>query len=77
MRLLGGRQVVDRGGKKPGIVVPAAASFASRNPAGLVIGSAINIEKELNSETIQAAAKRTADAIAEELERVFRAQGWI
>ena len=77
LRLLGGRQVTDRGGKKPGIVVPAAVSFASRNPAGLVVGSAINIEKELNSETIQAAAKRTADAIAKELERVFRAQGWI
>ena len=77
LRLLGGRQVNDRGGKKPGLAVPAAVSFASRSPAGLVVGSAVNIEKEMNSETIQAAAKRTADAIAEELERVFRAQGWI
>ena len=77
LRLLGGRQVTDRGGKKPGLVVPAAVSFASRSPAGLVVGSAVNIEKEMNSETIQAAAKRTADAIAKELEQVFREQGWI
>ena len=34
-------------------------------------------EKEKGSETLKGAAKRTAEEIAKELEKIFRMQGWI
>lgn len=77
LRLLGRRQVGAEGGKKPGMLAPTAGSILTRSPVGFVVGSAVNIRKESGSETIEGAAKRTADEIAKELEMVFRKQGWI
>lgn len=77
LRLLGYRQATDRGGKKPGVIVPTLGSFASRSPAGLIVGGAVNVEKYMNSETRDAAVERTADAIGDELKTIFAEMGWI
>jgi len=77
LRLLGSRQVGAEGGKKPGMLAPTVGSIAMRNPVGLVVGSAVNINKEASSETLEGAAERTADEIAKELEKIFRSKGWI
>jgi len=78
-RLLGSREVGTKGGKKPGALVPGIVAVASANPAGLIVSSLMSIkgEKEKGSETLEGAAKRTAEEIAKELERIFRRQGWI
>jgi len=78
-RLLGSREVGTKGGKKPGLLVPGIVAVASANPAGLIVSSLMSIkaEKEKGSETLKGAAKRTAEEIARELEKIFRRHGWI
>jgi len=78
-RLLGRREVSTKGGKKPGALVPLIVAVASANPAGLVVSSIMSIkgEKKGGSETLEGAAKRTAEEIAKELEEIFRWKGWI
>ncbi len=78
-RLLGSRQVSTAGGKKPGLIVPGIVAVATSNPAGLIVRGAIGIkdEKKKGSETLEGAAKRTADEVAKELKTIFRRQGWI
>lgn len=78
-RLLGRREVSAKGGKKPGALVPLIVAVASANPAGLVVSSVMSIkgEKKEGSETLEGAAKRTAEEIAKELEEIFRWKGWI
>jgi len=72
-RLLGSREITSKGGKTPGMLLP----LVMRNPAGLILGGAMNIRKESGPETIKGAAKRTVKEIAKELRKVFRRQGWI
>jgi hypothetical protein len=76
-RLLGSGQVTAAGGKKPGMLLPAIGSIAMSSPVGLIVGGAVNIHKEAGPETIEAAASRTAAAIAKELRKGFRKRGWI
>jgi hypothetical protein len=66
------------GGKTPGMVVPIAVAVATANPVGLVVGGAVKATQEVTgSDKIQGAAKRTAEAIGEELRKRFERQGWI
>ena len=78
-RLLGSRQVATSGGKKPGLIVPGIVAVATNSPVGLIVGGALSVkgEKEGGSETMEGAAKRTADVVAKELKAAFRKQGWI
>jgi len=76
-RLLGSRRVSAAGGRTPGMALPTAVSFATENPVGIIVGSAVTVRTEMTSETLENAAERTADALAEELETEFRKQGWI
>ncbi len=78
-RLLGSRQVATAGGKKPGLIVPGIVAVATSNPAGLIVRSLIGVkdEKKGGAETLEGAAKRTADEMAKELKTIFRRQGWI
>ncbi len=76
-RLLGTRRVGAAGGKKPGLPVPGIVTAATSNPAGPIASSVMGIrgEKKKGSETLEGAAKRTADEIAQELKKIFRKQG--
>ena len=78
-RLLGSRKVATAGGKKPGLLVPGIVAVATSNPVGLIVRSVIAVkdEKKKGSETLEGAAKRTADEVAKELKTIFRRQGWI
>ena len=75
-RLLGTREVTTAGGKSPGLALPGIVAVATSNPAGLIINSALKVKKA-GAETIEGAAKRTTDEIANELRIIFKRQGWI
>lgn len=79
MRKLGSGGVESGGGgKSPGVVVPLIVTVATANPIGLAVGGAVKAQGELSGRTtIEGTAKRTADAIAEELRKAFQRQGWI
>jgi len=59
--------------------VPGIVAVATGNPVGLIVRSVIAVkdEKKKGSETLEGAAKRTADELAKELKAIFRRQGWI
>jgi len=78
LRLLGTGQLDSEGNKTPGILVGAASFAATANPVGLIVGGANKIlGEEDGSETIEGAAKRTAQEIADQLRIKFTEQGWI
>jgi hypothetical protein len=78
LRPLGRGEIRSGGGELPGMVVPLAVVAATANPIGLVVGGAAKASGEATgSETIQGAAKRTADEIAAQLRTAAEEQGWI
>ena len=78
-RLLGHGEVQSGGsGDLPGVLVPLAVVAATANPIGLVVGGAAKLTGEATgSDTIEGAAKSTADAISAQLKEAAEAQGWI
>ena len=77
-RLLGSGQLESGGGKTPGLIVPLALFAATANPIGLAVMGGIKLQGELSGRTkIEGSAKRTAEAIAEQLQIKFKEQGWI
>ncbi len=77
-RLLGSGQLESGGGKTPGLIVPLAVFAATANPIGLAVMGGLKLEGELSGRTkIEGSAKRTAEAIAEQLQIKFKEQGWI
>lgn len=77
-RLLGSGQLESGGGKTPGLIVPLAVFAATANPIGLAVMGGMKLEGELSGRTkIEGSAKRTAEAIAEQLEIKYKEQGWI
>jgi Domain of unknown function (DUF4410) len=78
LRPLGRGEIRSGGGEMPGIVLPLAVVAATANPIGLVVGGAVKATGEITgSDTIEGAAKRTADEIAAQLRTAAEAQGWI
>jgi Domain of unknown function (DUF4410) len=78
LRLLGSGEVRSGGGDMPGMVVPLAVLAATANPIGLVVGGAAKLYGEgTGSDTIEGAAKRTADEISAQLRTTAEEQGWI
>jgi len=79
MRKLGTGAVESGGaGKTPGVVIPIIVTVATANPIGLIVGGVVKAEGELTGRaTIDGTAKRTANAIADELRVAFRRNGWI
>jgi hypothetical protein len=77
-RLLGSAQLDSGGGKTPGLIVPLAVLAATANPIGLIVMGGIKAEGEISGRTkIEGSAKRTAEAIGEQLRVRFKEQGWI
>jgi hypothetical protein len=78
LRKLGSREIDSEGGKTPGVAVPIAATVATANPVGLIVGGAMKVGGEATgSSQIEGSAKRTAEKIADELRVAFEKQGWI
>ena len=76
-RLLGRRKIEAKGGKMPGLLVPVAGAASAGRAATAVIAGGMNVKKEMGPESLQAAAKRTAEEIAKVLSKKFAEQGWI
>ena len=65
-------------GDLPGVLVSLAVVAATANPIGLVVGGAAKLTGEATgSDTIEGAAKSTANAISAQLKVAAEAQGWI
>ena len=78
LRRLGSGSIDAGTGKAPGVAVPLVVAAASGNPIGLIVSSAAKAEGEISGRTtIEGAAKRTADEIADQLKGPFQRQGWI
>jgi Domain of unknown function (DUF4410) len=78
LRLLGKGEVSSEGGSLPGVVAPLAVLAATANPIGLVIGGTAKLYGEQSgSDTIEGAAKRTAEEIAAQLRTTAQEQDWI
>jgi hypothetical protein len=78
LRPLGRGEVRSGGGDMPGVVLPLAVVAATANPIGLVVGGAVKLTGEATgSDTIEGAAKRTAEEISAQLKKTAEAQGWI
>jgi hypothetical protein len=78
LRLLGSGEVRSGGGKLPGMAVPLAVLAVTANPIGLVVGGGAKLYGEATgSDTLEGAAKRTADEIAAQLRTAAQEQGWI
>ena len=78
LRRLGGGEVGSGGGDMPGAVLPLAVLAATANPIGLVVGGAVKLTGEATgSDTIEGAARRTAEEIAAQLKTTAQEQGWI
>jgi hypothetical protein len=60
------------------MAVPVAVLAATANPIGLVFSGGAKLYGEATgSDTIEGAAKRTADEIAAQLKTAAEEQGWI
>jgi hypothetical protein len=78
LRPLGRGEIRSGGGELPGMVLPLAVVAATANPIGLVVGGAVKATGEVTgSDTIEGAAKRTADEIAAQLKTAAEEQSWI
>jgi hypothetical protein len=78
LRKLGSGTVDSGSGKTPGMLLPIAVTVATANPVGLLVGGAVKVAGEVSGkDTIEGAAKRTSEQIAEALEEAFKKQGWI
>lgn len=73
LQLVGYRQVRTSGARFPGVALPIALS----SPIGLAANSAMKFRGERGAETLEAAAGRAAERIAEELREAFINNGWI
>ena len=77
-KLLGSAKLEQTGGKTPGLIVPVAVLAATTNPIGLIVVGGAKVYMEASGKSkIEGATKRTAEAIAEQLEVRFKEQGWI
>lgn len=78
LRLLGSGQLESGSGKLPGMVAGAAAWAVTDSPISLIVGGTAKIRGERkDKQTIEGAAKRTAEEIAKKLQVKFKEQGWI
>lgn len=78
LQLLGSGAVEAGSGKTPGGAVPLVVAVATGNPVGLLVSGAAKVYGEASgSETIEGAARRTAEEIAEKIRASAEKQGWI
>lgn len=74
---LGSGEVVAGGGRMPGVLVPVAGGAAAGSAAtSLVISGSMNVVKEAGPESIEGAANRTAEEIADTIEDAYKKRGW-
>ncbi len=77
-RRLGSGEFQAGSSKTPGAVVPIAVFAATSNPIGLIVMGSTKAAGEVTGKaSIEGTAKRTAKAVAEQLQVRFKKRGWI
>jgi len=77
-RRMASAELQSGGSKTPGAVVPIAVFAATSNPIGLIVMGSAKVAGEVTGRNaIEGTAKRTAKAIAEQLQVRFKKRGWI
>ena len=75
---LGSAQIETSGGRMPGMLVPMGAGAAAANLArSAAISGASNILQEGGPESLEGAAKRTAEEIAKVIVKAYKERGWL
>ncbi len=75
---LGDAEFRAAGGKMPGMAVPlVGAAIGGSLAITAAVSGGLNTAQEISPESLEGAAKRTADEITKILSRVFARQGWI
>lgn len=78
LRRLGDAVIETSGGKMPGMIVPVGVgAVAGRAGTSAIIAGGMNVAQEFGPESMNAAAKRTAQEITKILSRAFAERGWI
>ncbi len=78
LRRLGDAVIETSGGKMPGMIVPVGVgAVAGRAGTSAIIAGSMNVAQELGPESMNAAAKRTAQEVMRILSRAFAKHGWI
>jgi hypothetical protein len=78
LRRLGDAVIETSGGKMPGMIVPVGVgAVAGRAGTSAIIAGGMNVAQEFGPESMNAAAKRTAQEITKILSRAFAKHGWI
>jgi hypothetical protein len=77
-RRIGSGEIKTEGGKMPGMLVPVAGGAKAGSVAtSAAVSGGMNIAKEKGPESLEGAAKRTAQEIAKTLSKAFVRHGWI
>lgn len=78
LRRLGEGEFKAAGGKMPGIAVPVVGGAIAGSAAiSAAVAGGLNVAQEVDPESMEGAAKRTAKEITKVLSRVFVREGWI
>jgi hypothetical protein len=78
LRPIGSAEIEAGGGKMPGMLVPVVGGAAAgRAKTSVIVSGVLNVGQEIGPESIEAAAKRTAEEIGEVLSDAFQRRGWI
>jgi hypothetical protein len=78
LRPLKSVEVKAAGGKMPGMLVPVVGgAVAGSAGTSVAISGSLNIAQEMGPESIEGAAKRTANEIGKVLSEAFKRQNWI
>jgi hypothetical protein len=78
LQRVGRGNVASGSGQMPGVATPLAVTALTANPVGLIVGGGAAMYRyQTGEDTIEAAAKRTADEIAAKIRPKFEEQGWI
>ena len=78
LRPLKSVEVKAAGGRMPGMLVPVVGgAVAGSAGTSVAISGSLNVAQEMGPESIEGAAKRTANEIGKVLSEAFKRQGWI
>ena len=75
---LGSAEVEAAGGQMPGVLAPVGVGAAAgRAATSAVISGAASTVREIDPETLEGAADRTAEEVADIVEEAYRQRGWL
>lgn len=75
---LGSAEVEAAGGQMPGVLAPVGVGAAAgRAATSAIVSGAASSVREIDPETLEGAAERTAEEVADIVEEAYRERGWL